>query len=463
MARIPLALLIAATLATGLASRAEARSAGAPTTTPLFPTPKTQAPGESTCAESGCHTSFPLNAPASGITWKLLDQATGADFATYSPGNPYTVALAFTSTAASRARFGFQMTAKAGGVQGWPAFGTAANARYQVQNVAGRGQYVTHTSTGISPVPVPPPLTGTGGAWQIAFTAPPAGSGDTTFYFCLNAADGRSNNTGDYIWCDTATVAEGTVGPTDTDGDGLEDAREGVEGTDPEDVDSDDDGISDGEEVLAASPTDPIVCDTDGDGLSDGLELSVTAPLADPDGGGPLLGTDVAAGCFTADADPASSTNPNLRNSDGDGSAASPCEDGDEDANGNGAVDAGETDPNQTRDCPASVPTTVGLRQAGATALIGGAGATCGLMTVPPTDSLFDTTCAAPVVACVNGAWSISGGADAQLDVSLGEWIRAGEALASAEPEVLMFYELEDCVILLGVTKRGNDLVLQRR
>ena len=461
MARISLALLIAAALGTGLATRSEARNAGAPTTL----VPKTQAPGDSTCAESGCHASFPLNAPASGVTWRLLDSATSADFTTYTPGASSTLGLAFTSTAAGRGRFGFQMTMRANvtGTQTWPAFGTAANPRYQVQNVAGKGQYVTHVGTSTSPVPVPPPLTGNGGAWQIAFTAPPAGTGDLTVYFCLNAADGRSNNSGDYIWCDTATVAEGTVGPTDTDGDGLDDTREGVEGTDPDDIDSDDDGVTDGEEVLAASPTDPILCDTDGDGLSDGLELSVTAPLADPDGGGPLLGTDVAAGCFTADADPTSSTDPNLRNSDGDGSAASRCEDGDEDANGNGAVDAGETDPNQTRDCPASVPTTIGLRQAGATALAGGTGAPCGLMTEPPTDSLFDTSCATPVVACVNGAWSVTGGADAQLDVSLGEWIRAGQAPASAEPEVLMFYELEDCDILLGVTKRGSDLVLQRR
>jgi len=60
----------------------------------------------------------------------------------------------------------------------------------------------------------------------------------------------------------------------DTDDDGLSDGDEvNVYGTDPGDPDSDDDGLSDGDEVNVF-PTDPLDPDTDGDGLLDGFEVT---------------------------------------------------------------------------------------------------------------------------------------------------------------------------------------------
>ncbi len=70
----------------------------------------------------------------------------------------------------------------------------------------------------------------------------------------------------------------------DSDGDGLSDGDEvNVYGTDPLNPDTDGDGLSDGDEVLVHG-TDPLNPDTDGDGLSDGDEVNVhnTDPL-DPD------------------------------------------------------------------------------------------------------------------------------------------------------------------------------------
>ena len=61
----------------------------------------------------------------------------------------------------------------------------------------------------------------------------------------------------------------------DRDGDGLSNEYEEANGLDPNDVDSDDDGISDGDEVLTYS-SNPLSTDTDGDGLEDGLEASNT-------------------------------------------------------------------------------------------------------------------------------------------------------------------------------------------
>ncbi|MGE0373255.1 MAG: ExeM/NucH family extracellular endonuclease [Gammaproteobacteria bacterium] len=137
----------------------------------------------------------------------------------------------------------------------------------------------------------------------------------------------------------------------DTDGDGLGELVEALLGTDPLDADTDDDGLADGaEDVNRNGRHDPgetraDLRDTDGDGLADGLEAGVTAPIADPDGSGPLRGTGTG---FVPDADPAARTDPLLADTDDDGFA-----DGVEDANGNGALDAGESDPRDAASVPA--------------------------------------------------------------------------------------------------------------
>ncbi len=154
----------------------------------------------------------------------------------------------------------------------------------------------------------------------------------------------------------------------DSDNDGLSDGFEiGFDGqqdsgdTFPLDADSDDDGLSDGAEVLgvdglvnSGDDSDPLNADTDNDGLSDGLELGVDSPIAAGNSdlaGIPFTATDPASPNFTADQDPASTTNPLLADTDGDGLI-----DGAEDANGDGATvnvvggtgtdGNGETDPN---------------------------------------------------------------------------------------------------------------------
>lgn len=56
----------------------------------------------------------------------------------------------------------------------------------------------------------------------------------------------------------------------DTDGDGVADGDEiNIYGTDPLNWDTDGDGLSDGEELFATG-TDPLLWDTDGDGIGDG-------------------------------------------------------------------------------------------------------------------------------------------------------------------------------------------------
>jgi clumping factor A len=132
---------------------------------------------------------------------------------------------------------------------------------------------------------------------------------------------------------------------TDTDGDGIPDDQETLIGTDPNDGDSDDDGVLDGAEPNYADDTDgdglinAMDPDSDGDGILDGTEMGVTADDLTDD-------TDVGAGNFVPDGDGgATTTSPVNPDTDNGG-----VPDGEEDADHDGVIDTGETDPNDPSD-----------------------------------------------------------------------------------------------------------------
>jgi hypothetical protein len=123
----------------------------------------------------------------------------------------------------------------------------------------------------------------------------------------------------------------------DADFDGLSDFSELSYGTDPFDQDTDDDGLSDGEEVLTFS-TDPLNVDTDSDGLQDGTEVgNDTWWPGDPSNG--IGGTDTSINI--PDADPSTTTDPLDDDTDNDGLM-----DGQEDVNQDGEFLGIELDPN---------------------------------------------------------------------------------------------------------------------
>jgi hypothetical protein len=123
----------------------------------------------------------------------------------------------------------------------------------------------------------------------------------------------------------------------DADGDGLPDATELAAGLDPGDRDSEDDGLLDGLEGGPGADADgdglvnALDPDADEDGLPDGLESGVNVPD---------LHTDTTRGFFRADADPFTTTNPFVADTDGGGVA-----DGAEDRDADGMVTPPETDP----------------------------------------------------------------------------------------------------------------------
>ena len=95
---------------------------------------------------------------------------------------------------------------------------------------------------------------------------------------------------------------------------------DGITQTDPNNNDTDGDGLNDSYEAFVLL-TDPTSVDTDGDGIWDGVEVN---------------------GSY---GDPPQATDPRNNNTDGD-----QFDDGEEDLNGNGVVDPGETDPTRIED-----------------------------------------------------------------------------------------------------------------
>ncbi|MCB9647810.1 MAG: DUF4215 domain-containing protein [Deltaproteobacteria bacterium] len=211
---------------------------------------------------------------------------------------------------------------------------------------------------------------------------PPATCGDGV----LDPGEGCDDgNTGAGDGCNPACVVEPGWGcqgapstctdqTADTDGDGLPDYVERALGTDPLDSDTDGDGLSDGQELAGGDPraldpgvdTDPLDADTDDDGLADGAEGPLGTDPLDPDTDGDRLldGVEVGQGPvpagvsdglmipyrgtaqgFLPDADPASTTDPTVADTDLGG-----VPDGDEDTTLNGRVDTGERDPNDPAD-----------------------------------------------------------------------------------------------------------------
>jgi uncharacterized membrane protein len=167
------------------------------------------------------------------------------------------------------------------------------------------------------------------------------------------------------VWATDATLTS-HVGHWDSDEDGLTDAEEdlgpmfsdateiGVTETDPQDDDTDDEGLWDGFEVLDLM-TDPLLCDTDIDLLNDGLEIGLLGPQGDDTS---FPGNPCGTARYDTVEDGAYATDPNAFDTDGDFLL-----DGEEDADqdgfrdGNSPYDAvsdwnagagpGETDPNE--------------------------------------------------------------------------------------------------------------------
>ena len=146
---------------------------------------------EGTCAQSGCHNSFDLNA---GKASKLGDIVIEGLPKQYEPGKTYPVKLTVTHTQGRQA-WGFELAArmKATGAQA----GTLKPADNKTQIIDEKGvQYLEHTVDGVG-----------ASVFTFDWVAPSSPAGEIVVDAAGNAADGDGGPEGDYIYSTSVTVS----------------------------------------------------------------------------------------------------------------------------------------------------------------------------------------------------------------------------------------------------------------
>jgi hypothetical protein len=153
-------------------------------------------PGEGTCW-NGCHNSFALNSGAGSIELR-----TGTTNNEYVPGQTYSMTFKVAYPGRSLFGMGLEALNSANTNAGSLVITDAARTRILTSNLAGSvgRKSVTHTLNG-----------GTSAdsmLFNFNWVAPAAGTGNVTFYFCGNAANGNATSAGDYIYQGTTVLTE---------------------------------------------------------------------------------------------------------------------------------------------------------------------------------------------------------------------------------------------------------------
>jgi len=163
----------------------------------IFGQAVTGAPGDTnrTCASSGCHSSGAFE-PDPKLT---LTDDDGNIIVQYIPGQTYNARLTIETTG-NPSRFGFQMVSLGESdvpLNNWENFGN------DIQEVTiGDRVYLEHRMPSSS------------SEFETQWVAPEAGSGDVSFYFAVNAANGNGGSTGDGGANDRLVISELTSSTT---------------------------------------------------------------------------------------------------------------------------------------------------------------------------------------------------------------------------------------------------------
>ncbi|GAB1431125.1 hypothetical protein MASR2M18_19590 [Ignavibacteria bacterium] len=155
----------------------------------------TGAPGEKTCAQSGCHADAKVDSD-DNFTVTSIILGDGEKY--YTPASQYQITLRAVNPGGKR--FGFQVVALDTNNRTAGAFSvpdTPIPSLVQLQSgFIGKfeRQYLTHTSSGNKPA--------TEGEieWSFLWTTSFDYQGKITFYYCVNAANNDGENTGDHIY-----------------------------------------------------------------------------------------------------------------------------------------------------------------------------------------------------------------------------------------------------------------------
>jgi hypothetical protein len=169
---------------------AERSSTGAPAS-------HTGAPGEQTCATSGCHDDNTLN---SGVAKLTIDIGSGG-ITKYVAGQTYPIKVSIADAGVSR--FGFQIVALDQSTGNAGTFTITDQVRTQFmknQHELADRSYITYTFSGTDATP-----SGTA-EWTVNWTAPATTSGNITFYAAAVSANDDGTDKGDVVYTTNNTL-----------------------------------------------------------------------------------------------------------------------------------------------------------------------------------------------------------------------------------------------------------------
>jgi hypothetical protein len=153
----------------------------------------TGAPGEQTCARSGCHDSFGLNTGSGSITIN----APGLENNQYVPGQNYTVQVTVAFAGRNLFGVGFEALLNSGANAGVLTAG-AGNQILTGSILGNVRNTIAHVQNGGAS-----PNTHT---FQFTWTAPAAGAGTVTFYTAGVCANGNGGDSGDNVYSTSRTL-----------------------------------------------------------------------------------------------------------------------------------------------------------------------------------------------------------------------------------------------------------------
>jgi len=169
----------------------------------------TGAPGDQTCARSGCHTGTALNAG----TGRVVLQLPGG--MTYVPGQRQRIAVVITGDATTR-RYGYQASARLGSNEANGQAGTFTATAPDIilcqsgneRPAAGCGsaaplEFISHGNS-----------SNTSGRFEFDWTAPATDVGPVKIYVSANAANGNGSDSGDKIYTTSVTLTTGSLRPS---------------------------------------------------------------------------------------------------------------------------------------------------------------------------------------------------------------------------------------------------------
>jgi len=166
------------------------------------PLGSTGAPGEQTCAKSGCHIGSAINAGKAQLSLDF-----GNAFNTYQPGAQYDITVSLQQPSINR--FGFQVLALDDNGLNAGTLLVTDSPRTQTQEglgpFAGRS-YITYRYPGTNP------YSNGLGQWSFKWKAPDNYNGNVTFYAAAVAANNDGTDAGDSVYTRELTVARGITG-----------------------------------------------------------------------------------------------------------------------------------------------------------------------------------------------------------------------------------------------------------